>query len=63
MLLKLYFKCLDLLFPSIAAKQIYKFMSNPRVRKLRFESTDATEPLIFINKKFLSLDPWSTGFF
>jgi len=34
-LLTLYLKCLDLLSPTIAAMQIYKFMSNPRVRKLR----------------------------
>ena len=35
MLLKLYFKCLDLFSPSIGARQIYKLMSKPRVRKLR----------------------------
>jgi len=35
MIRNIFFQFLDLFFPSIAAKQIYNFMSNPRVRKLR----------------------------
>lgn len=33
--LRIYFKFLDLMFPSIAAKKIYYIMSNPRIHKLR----------------------------
>lgn len=33
--MKLYFRSLDLLAPGVAAKKVYQFMSNPRVRKLR----------------------------
>lgn len=33
--MKKLFKIADTLFPTIAAKQVYKVMSNPRVRKLR----------------------------
>ncbi|MFK7950092.1 MAG: alpha/beta fold hydrolase [Saprospiraceae bacterium] len=33
--MKTFFKLADALFPSMAAKQVYKVMSNPRVRKLR----------------------------
>jgi pimeloyl-ACP methyl ester carboxylesterase len=32
---KLYFKILNLLLPSLAAKRVYHVMSNPRIRKLR----------------------------
>lgn len=32
---KIYFKVMNALFPSILAKQVYQFMSNPRVKKLR----------------------------
>ncbi|MFT5645655.1 MAG: putative alpha/beta hydrolase family esterase [Aureispira sp.] len=32
---KIYFKVMNILFPSILAKQVYQFMSNPRVKKLR----------------------------
>ena len=33
--LKLYFGLLEWFFPSIATKEVYKIMSNPKVRKLR----------------------------
>lgn len=33
--MKKLFKVADALFPNIAAKQVYKVMSNPRIRKLR----------------------------
>jgi pimeloyl-ACP methyl ester carboxylesterase len=33
--MKTIFKIADSLFPSIAAKQVYKVMSNPRIKKLR----------------------------
>lgn len=32
---KIYFKAMNTLFPSVLAKQVYQFMSNPRVKKLR----------------------------
>ncbi|MBL4650213.1 MAG: alpha/beta hydrolase, partial [Aureispira sp.] len=32
---KIYFKAMNAFFPSILAKQVYNFMSNPRVKKLR----------------------------
>jgi len=32
---KLYFKLMDYLFPSLAAKKVYHVMSNPRIRKLK----------------------------
>ncbi len=35
MLSKMYFKIMNTLFPSVLAKQVYQFMSNPRIKKLR----------------------------
>ena len=32
---RLYFKLLDLIFPSVAARKVYHLMSNPRIHKLR----------------------------
>lgn len=34
-LLRFYLKCLSLLSPRLAVRQVYYFMSNPRIRKLR----------------------------
>jgi len=32
---KMYFKSMALVLPAIAAKQVYRVMSNPRIKKLR----------------------------
>lgn len=52
---KIYFKVMNTLFPSVLAKQVYQFMSNPRVKKLRdFEDEilDQAAQTILKFKKF-----------
>jgi predicted alpha/beta hydrolase family esterase len=53
---KIYFKAMNAVFPSILAKQVYHFMSNPRVRKLRAFEDKILEQAVPERIKFKNFD-------
>jgi pimeloyl-ACP methyl ester carboxylesterase len=53
---RIYFKFLDLLFPSIAAKKVYHIMSNPRIHKLREFEVKALDRSVKERLKFKSFE-------
>ncbi len=53
---KIYFKVMNALFPTVLAKQVYRFMSNPRVRKLRVFEEDILEKAAQEQIKFKEFD-------
>lgn len=55
-LLKFYFQTLHYLAPTMAAKQVYKVMSNPRIRKLRPHEESVLEKAQKAKIKFKNFD-------
>jgi predicted alpha/beta-fold hydrolase len=53
---RMYFKFLDLLFPLLAARKVYRLMSNPRIHKLREFETRALDRSTMEKVKFNGFD-------